>query len=699
MKRLVKILGTVIFSLIIIIAIGGYLFVRNFDLNQYKSYVEDIVDKQLGRKLAIKGNASVGISLIPTLVVEDVELANAPWAAQPQMVKVQRLEIKLSLLPLLHKQVVIDNIELVRPEIYLETAADGKNNWDFGTSAQKVDVNEVLKPDNASLTPQKQELIRKAESKTANPAAAVLAGFAAKNVSIADGVVQYADAKSGKTTKVVINAFNLEEESMDDNITAAFDVVFDGQTIKGKTVLGSLNTLLVGEAPYPFDLNASAYGINLTALGTARDLFGEPAYAADINVYNPAGNMGAPETTLKASITGTLKNVAAEIKTLNVVNNLITGKVRADISGKVPSINATLNSDKINLQNFNSSSNFAFELPSIISAAEASPLVPDTADNVSVGANLQNGVLNVNPLQLNFGGGDIAGTLTVNANTKSLKLDVTSSNILLQNLHQEFQIAGPGDFGIVSGGNTDIKITLTAAGSTYRQLVQSLSGQIIGIVNESVIQTGNVSFFTGNFISQLLNVMPFVKNSNKKMELNCAVVRADLGGGKAVFPKGIALQSNLLKLVSNGSVNLINDKIDFDVRPFSGKIVDTNAVQALSSFIKVKGTIEDPKIALDDKAALKSVVGVALTGPAYLGSKLVDADPAPCYTALQGTPYQNKFPAPTAAEKAATDVYNGAGDAVDDSVKAVKDTVKGTAKGLEDTAKGILNMFKQPKGK
>ena len=182
----------------------------------------------------------------------------------------------------------------------------------------------------------------------------------------------------------------------------------------------------------------------------------------------------------------------------------------------------------------------------------------------------------------------------------------------------------------MSGGNTDIKITLTAAGSTYRQLVQSLSGQIIGIVNESVIQTGNVSFFTGNFISQLLNVMPFVKNSNKKMELNCAVVRADLGGGLAVFPMCIALQSNLLKLVSNGSVNLINDKIDFDVRPFSGKIVDTNAVQALSSFIKVKGTIEDPKIALDDKAALKSVVGVALTGPAYLGSKLVDDNPAPC---------------------------------------------------------------------
>ena len=84
------------------------------------------------------------------------------------------------------------------------------------------------------------------------------------------------------------------------------------------------------------------------------------------------------------------------------------------------------------------------------------------------------------------------------------------------------------------------------------------------------------------------------------------LLQADLGGGKAVFPKGIALQSNLLKLVSNGSVNLINDKIDFDVRPFSGKIVDTNAVQALSSFIKVKGTIENPKIALDSFSFLRS---------------------------------------------------------------------------------------------
>lgn len=719
MKRLVKILGTVIFSLIIIIAIGGYLFVRNFDLNQYKSYVEDIVDKQLGRKLAINGNASVGISLIPTLVVEDVELSNAEWASQPQMAKIRRLEIKLSLLPLLHKQLVIDNVALIAPEVYLETSADGKNNWDFGNAASQATAKTAVQN-------QKAAYVANQSAVKQNPATALLAGFAAKNVVVTDGLLQYADAKSGKTTQVAINAFRLAEESMNDDIKASFDVVFDGQTIKGKTVLGSLNALFNSEEPYPFDITATAYGIDLTALGTARDLFGSPTYAAEINVYNPAGNMNAPETTLKTSVVGTLENIEANIAALNIVNNLITGTVKADISGRIPSIDAVLASDKINLQNFSTNNNLAIEQSFLIGTAEASPLVPETkipydvlkqvnarlnlnvsklivnpgmtAENVSVKADLQNGILNVNPLRLNFGGGDIAGTLVVNADTQSLKLDATSSNILLQNLHEEFQAAGPGDFGVLSGGNTDIKISLSGRGDTYRQLVQSLNGQVIGIVNESVVQTGSVSFLTGNFVSQLLNMMPFMKDSNKKLALNCAVVRADLGGGKAVFPKGIALQSDILKLVSNGSINLVNDKIDFDVRPSAGKIVDTNAVQALSSFIKIKGTLEDPKITLDDKAALKSVVGVALSGPAYLGSTLVNVDPAPCYTALQGTTYQNKFPAPTAAEKAATDVYNGADEAVDDSVKAVKDTVKGTAKELENTAKNILNMFKQPKG-
>ena len=85
---------------------------------------------------------------------------------------------------------------------------------------------------------------------------------------------------------------------------------------------------------------------------------------------------------------------------------------------------------------------------------------------------------------------------------------------------------------------------------------------------------------------------------------------------------------------------------------------------------------------------MKAIVGVATAGPAYLGSKLVvDADSTPCYTALQGTPYQNRYPGPSKTEQAGQDVYQGAAQGVDDGIKAVK-----------DTAKELINIFKKPKG-
>lgn len=221
-------------------------------------------------------------------------------------------------------------------------------------------------------------------------------------------------------------------------------------------------------------------------------------------------------------------------------------------------------------------------------------------------------------------------------------------------------------------------LTWSGSGKTYRQLVNNLNGKVIAIAGESVIQTGKLDFLAGNFITQLLNTLNLSSDKVRNIDMTCAVVRADVGGGKAVFPKGIALNAKQLNLVSDGSINLVNDKIDFGIRPFSGKVVDTNLAQALSSFIKVKGTLSDPKIALDDAQAVQALIGVAATGgTAYLGSKLVmDADSSPCYTALAGTPYQSRFPAPSKASQATQDLYQGTQKAIDDSVQDIKGAAK-----------------------
>ena len=133
--RFLKVLSSVVFSIIIIIAIIGYFAVRNFDLNRYKPYIQDLVKSHINRELAINGEAQIGISLIPTLVLNDVELSNPAWAAQPQMIRVSRIEVKFAVLPLLKKQIVIDKVSLLSPEIYLEKTADGINNWTFDSKS------------------------------------------------------------------------------------------------------------------------------------------------------------------------------------------------------------------------------------------------------------------------------------------------------------------------------------------------------------------------------------------------------------------------------------------------------------------------------------------------------------------------------------------------------------------------------------
>ena len=328
MKKFFKVISVLLLILIAGVIGGGYYFLKTFDLNKYKSYAEDLVLKETGRKLSINGSADLGISLIPTLIVNDVELANPSWAKQPQMVKIKQLELKFALLPLLRKEVMIDTVALIQPEVYLEQAADGKASWDFSKPVEAASVKEVV-AENPGISAQVKnadeirENIEKAEE--VGPAAAILAGFAAQNVLIENGVLQLDDQKSKQVTNLKINKFTLSADSMDDPITAAFDVVYNNQQIKGQTTLGAINQFLAADKPFPVKLSASAFGINVNADGTVSNVLKAPTFAINANVYNPAGNMNAPETTLVTKVSGDVKKVKADISTLNVANNLVTG--------------------------------------------------------------------------------------------------------------------------------------------------------------------------------------------------------------------------------------------------------------------------------------------------------------------------------------------------------------------------------------
>ena len=720
--RFVRIIFKLILVLLVLIILGGYIFLRTFDLNKYKPLIAQVTEEQLGRKLTINGNAELGISFVPTLVLNDVAFENASWASTENMVSVEKIEITLAVLPLLERKVQIDNISIIRPEINLEIATDGSSNWDFSDvkkpSAQQLAVLKDQAVATGFISADKAD--KAAEVIAEKPQTLALAGFAANDVLIENGAFVFANQQTGEVVSAVLNSFKMSMDSLDDPINATFDAVYDNQTIKGKAQLGAMNDLLNEKPDFPVKAEVAAYGAEVNANGVLNGLLdGNISFDMALDVYNPNGNFGAPEVSLLGNASGTTQEITLKLDKLTVNGNVLTGQVYADLTQSLPFVKAQLNSDLIDVTSLvPSEQESAFALPSLISSAQASELVPPTVipyeylglvnaealinlanlkinpqlqvQNVALNAKLNNGVLVINPLSAVVGGGDVALTATVDAAKKSLITSLKAQNVVLQNLYMPLK-ANPSspNFGILEGGKLDADIRLNGSGSNLRQLTDSLSGQVILIAGESVVQTGQLQILTGNFVTQLLNALKIDKNIDKNINMKCAVVRSDVSKGVFTFPKGIVFNGKKLNFVSSGTLNLNNDAIDFSLRPYSGEIVDANWAQAISSFLRVKGTLQEPKIVLNDTEAIKTLIGVVTTGGAtYLGSQLLlDADSSPCYTALIGTPYASRFPAPSKTQQATQTVYQGASDAVSDGVTAVTDTAKGAANMVKDGAK------------
>ena len=114
----------------LVIIVAGILL-ATFDADSLKPRIVAAVKQQTGRDLALQGPIRLGLSLRPTLTIQGVAFANPPGFSRPEMATLDRLDLQLSLIPLLSHQIEIDRLVLVKPDILLETDAKGRHNWQF----------------------------------------------------------------------------------------------------------------------------------------------------------------------------------------------------------------------------------------------------------------------------------------------------------------------------------------------------------------------------------------------------------------------------------------------------------------------------------------------------------------------------------------------------------------------------------------
>ncbi|WCE30610.1 AsmA family protein [Vibrio sp. SCSIO 43137] len=189
MKKLLLVLSVPLVA--IVIAVAALVFL--VDANQFKPLIVEQTKKQTGLDLVIEGDIgwrvfpSVGLSLGKT------ELKNPQGFKNSNLLKIERVGVDVSVMPLLSRELMIGNVSLDGAEIHLETLKDGRSNLDSLSKAKSEQANQAVATESSeTVTDTEQQPAAESQPWKIN-----LAG-----VSVTNGLLEIRDDAKGSYTKL-----------------------------------------------------------------------------------------------------------------------------------------------------------------------------------------------------------------------------------------------------------------------------------------------------------------------------------------------------------------------------------------------------------------------------------------------------------------------------------------------------------------
>ena len=193
-----------------------------------RAQIEEQMEKATGREVSIAGD--VGVSIIPSveLTLEQVTIANAPGAADANMIELGALRLKVGLFPLLGGELAVDEFVLDTPTIRLEVDAAGKPNWEFDTAESGAAADTSTDSDSGG----------------SGGGAGLLNEVRLGNVAITDGTVIYADRQAGTEERLDDVNVRLSLPNLDSPFNLDGGITWHGEAIELTVDIERLRALL-----------------------------------------------------------------------------------------------------------------------------------------------------------------------------------------------------------------------------------------------------------------------------------------------------------------------------------------------------------------------------------------------------------------------------------------------------------------------
>jgi uncharacterized protein involved in outer membrane biogenesis len=626
MKRTAKIIGLVLAACVLLL---GLLIIglSTFDWNRARPLINDKVSQASGRPFAINGDLKLSWQRQqgeedgwraripwPHFSASDVSMGNPEWSkAGGDMARLGRIDFSVNPLALLGKHIQIPTIVLRQPDLVLERAADGRANWTFKQSETE--------------SPWKLELGR---------------------VQLTEGKVRYIDAIRHADIRVQVEDLEQPDEA-GNQMRWSLQGKLEKETVKGSGRAGPLLALRESSTPYPFAADVRVGPTRLRVNGTVArprsqmdldlrlDLSG-PSMAA----LTPISTVLLPETS-PYSTSGHLKGQMDEAGGKWTYQDF-TGKVgQSDIAGSLeykagkrrPRLSGKLESKLLRIE----------DLGALIGAPpeddrsktevgrkykaktdKQGRVLPDKAfstkswktldadiqfnghkivrstdfpvENLQTHLKLDDGVLNLSPLNFGFAGGRMESQLKLDGSNEPLQAQMT---LKARNLRLN-QLAPKVESSRASVGHINGDAKLSGRGNSVAALLAGIDGEV-----KTMMDRGTISKFLLEAVG--LNIGSVVVTQlfgDRQVNINCAV-------GDFVAQDGVMKVRNLVVDTTdavinvNGQINLAQEQLDLVINPDSRNL----RIFSLRSPIYVRGTLGKPDIDVD-RAVLVAKTGGAI---------------------------------------------------------------------------------------
>lgn len=596
---------------LVVLALLVIAFSVPWKLNFLRGTIGERVQAATGRAFVIEGDLWWWWK--GRVTAEGLSFANPDWAGRPQMVTVKKVDADVELWPLLReRRVVLPRVQVVQPDVWIESTEDGRINTRFDRQQK----------DGGS-------------------------GVQLGAVELDQGVLHFV-RKHAQTD--IVARFETTQEGGKPGLAVKAEGRWNGLPAQAE---GRGDPVLrLRETTEPYHLDA-ALAVGDTRLKLAGSITGlaKPT-AADLRIESQGPSLGAWYRIVNVGLPNTPPYRTAGHVTLvdgtwqyddftaRVGESDLGGQVKWQRGPKRPFISGTLVSKQLDLKDFSPAVGKAppkaqekappgkgkTEVAPKATASPQGTLMPQMAfsaekwdtldadirfegkrivgvgkapfDDLRMRVRLDDKRLTLDPLEVGFASGRVAGTLLVDgrANPMVGRVDLAGRRMKLEEL---LPVLDNNRLGL---GSVNAKIKLAGRGASVGQMLASADGEA-----QMAMGRGQIS----NLLIELLDLdaqeaLGFLIRGDKPVSVRCALVDLAFEKGTATARTAV-FDTNDTIIQITGKAAFSNETLDLRFKP----VAKDWSLLTLRVPFDVKGPFRKPDIS-PDKAKLALRAGGAL---------------------------------------------------------------------------------------